>query len=151
MVHASMRRVGGDARALIAAIDSAVGDSGSWMMNLGARDDWAWVNERPEELRASLLSASPVFDPLTAPADPDNGILAEVFRTTPGTVVSDHPEGRFGARGAVAEALVRDVPWNDYYGPGSPLERFVQRRGRGPPPRRPPPTRPPPPHSRDIA
>jgi len=44
--------------------------------------------------------------------------------------VSDHPEGRFGARGALAAALVSDVPWDDYYGPDSPLERFVQHRGR---------------------
>jgi aminoglycoside 3-N-acetyltransferase len=25
---------------------------------------------------------------------------------------------------------VSDVPWDDYYGPGSPLERFVQAGGR---------------------
>ncbi len=77
-----------------------------------------------------MLLGSPVFDPLTAPADPDVGVLAEVFRTTPGTVVSDHPEGRFGARGRLAEELMSDVPWDDYYGPGSPLDRFVQHGGR---------------------
>jgi aminoglycoside N3'-acetyltransferase len=26
--------------------------------------------------------------------------------------------------------LLDDVPWDDYYGPGSPLERFVQADGR---------------------
>jgi len=26
--------------------------------------------------------------------------------------------------------LVRDVPWNDYYGAGSPLERFVEHGGK---------------------
>ena len=57
-------------------------------------------------------------------------MLAEVFRTTPGTVVSDHPEGRFGARGALAEELMAAVPWNDYYGPGSPLDRLVQHGGK---------------------
>jgi aminoglycoside 3-N-acetyltransferase len=44
--------------------------------------------------------------------------------------VSDHPEGRFAAAGPLAEALVRDVPWDDYYGPGSPLERFLTREGQ---------------------
>jgi aminoglycoside N3'-acetyltransferase len=130
MVHASMRRVGGDAAELVRAIDEAVGATGTWMMTLGARDDWSWVNERPEPERESLLAGSPVFDPLTTPAETDLGVLAEVFRTTPGTVVSDHPEGRFGARGAVAAELLADVPWDDYYGAGSPLERFVHHHGR---------------------
>ena len=30
----------------------------------------------------------------------------------------------------VLEELMRDVPWDDYYGPGSPLERFHRRGGR---------------------
>ena len=99
MVHASMRKVGGDARDLVAAIDEAVGEQGTWMMTLGAEDEWSWVNERPEEEREELLRGSPPFDKETVRAEKDVGVLAEVFRTTPGTVVSDHPEGRFGARG----------------------------------------------------
>jgi aminoglycoside N3'-acetyltransferase len=130
MVHASMRRVGGDAHDLVRAIDAALGDQGTWMMTLGARDDWGWVNEHPEHERAALLQGSPVFDASATPADPDVGVLAEVFRTTPGTIVSDHPEGRFGARGALAGELMVDVPWDDYYGAGSPLDRFVRRGGR---------------------
>ncbi len=130
MVHASMRRVGGDAAELVHAIDEAIGDTGTWMMTLGALDDWSWVNERAESERERLLAGSPVFDPFRTPAETDLGVLAEVFRTTAGTVVSDHPEGRFGARGALAEELTTDVPWDDYYGAGSPLERFVQRGGR---------------------
>ena len=133
MVHASLRAIGpvvGGASGVIEAIGDAVGPAGTMLMTLGARDDLGWVNDRPEDERAELLAGSPPFDCLTAPADPDVGVLAEVFRTTSGTVVSDHPEGRFGARGVLAETLVRDVPWDDYYGPGSPLERFVQHRGR---------------------
>lgn len=130
MVHASMRRVGGDARRLVAAVDEALGPEGTWMMTLGALDEWSWVNDRPEHAREALLQGSPVWDPRSTPADPDVGVLAEVFRTTPGTVVSDHPEGRFGARGRYADELVRDVPWDDYYGPGSPLDRFVRLGGR---------------------
>ena len=133
MVHASMRRVGGDASELVAAIDTAVGPSGTWMMTLGARDDWSWVNDKPEDERAALLAGSPVFDALTAPADPEIGVLAEVFRTTPRTVVSDHPEGRFGARGRLAAELMSDVPWNDYYGAGSPLAATADGKPRPPP------------------
>ena len=130
MIHASMRKVGGDARDLVAAIDEAVGEEGTWMMTLGAEDECSWVNERPEDERADLLEPSAPFDKLTARAEADNGVLAEVFRTTPRTVVSDHPEGRFGARGRLADELTADVPWDDYYGAGSPLERFTQHKGR---------------------
>jgi aminoglycoside N3'-acetyltransferase len=44
--------------------------------------------------------------------------------------VSDHPEGRFGASGRLAASLVEHVPWDDYYGPDSPLERLVHAGGR---------------------
>jgi aminoglycoside 3-N-acetyltransferase len=133
MVHASMRKigpVGGGAAAVLDAIEAAVGPRGTIVMNLGARDDWDWVNDRPEPERTTLLRDAPAFDHLTTPADPDIGVLAEVFRTRPGTVVGDHPDGRFGAAGPRAAELAADVPWDHYYGPGSPLERFVAAGGR---------------------
>jgi aminoglycoside N3'-acetyltransferase len=127
MVHASLRRIGaveGGPQGVIAAIDAAVGPEGGWMMTLGAANDWEWVNQRPEAERAALLAEAVPFDPLATPAEPDVGHLAEAMRQHPGTVVSDHPEGRFAARGAPAAALLRDPPWNDYYGPGSPLQHL---------------------------
>jgi aminoglycoside N3'-acetyltransferase len=133
MVHASLRAIGpvaGGADGVLDALEAAVGAEGTLLMTLGARDDWAWVNDRPEHERAELLRDAEPFDRLVAPADPEIGVLAEVFRTRPGTLVSDHPEGRFGASGWLAAALVEDVPWDDYYGPGSPLERLVQAGGR---------------------
>jgi aminoglycoside N3'-acetyltransferase len=133
MVHASLRAIGpveDGARGVVAALDAAVGAQGTLLMVLGAADDWAWVNTRPESERAALLAEAVPFDPATTPAEPELGVLAEIFRRTPGTIVSDHPEGRFAARGASAEVLLRDVPWDDYYGPGSPLERLVERGGR---------------------
>jgi aminoglycoside N3'-acetyltransferase len=114
MVHASLRRVGaveGRAAGVVAALDAAVAPAGTLLMNIGpANDD--------------------LFDPMRTPTDPDIGVLAEVFRQLPGTLVSNHPEGRFGARGRLAEWLTSDVPWDDYYGPGSPLERLVELHGK---------------------
>ncbi len=133
MVHASLRAVGpvdGGADGVIDALQAAVGPGGTLLMTLGARDDWAWVNDRPEPDRAELLRDAEPFDRLQTPADPDVGVLAEVFRTRPETLVSDHPEGRFGASGPLAQGLVENVPWDDYYGAGSPLERLVQAGGR---------------------
>jgi aminoglycoside 3-N-acetyltransferase len=133
MVHASLRAIGavdGGADGVIDALEAAVGPDGTLLMNLSARDDWGWVNELPESERPALLRDAPPFDFTVTPADPGVGVLAEVFRTRPRTKLSDHPEGRFGASGRLADALVDDVPWDDYYGPGSPLERFVRAGGR---------------------
>lgn len=133
IVHASLRAIGpvdGGAGGVIDALEAAVGPGGTLLMTLGARDDWASVNERPERDRPDLLRDAEPFDCLTTPADPDVGVLAEVFRTRPSTKVSDHPEGRFGASGPFADRLLERVPWDDYYGLGSPLERFVHNGGR---------------------
>jgi aminoglycoside N3'-acetyltransferase len=119
MVHASLRRLGpvqGRAAGVVAALDAAVGPGGSWLMNLGA------IEQDPDVGRP--------FDPLVTPADPDVGVLAEVMRTTPGTEVSDHPDARFGARGPDARAVLDPVPWDDYYGPGSALDRLVRHGGK---------------------
>jgi len=133
MVHASMRAIGeveGCAKGVVSALDQAIGPDGTLLMSLGARDDWASVSDRPEDEREALLVESVPFDYLNTPADPDNGVLAEVFRQTPGTIVNDHPDGRFGGRGRLAHQLLADPPWDDYYGPGSVLERFVRSGGR---------------------
>jgi aminoglycoside N3'-acetyltransferase len=133
MVHASLRAIGPVERRADGVVDAlarAVGPAGTLLMTLGARDDWGWVNDRPEADRAELLRDAEPFDALRTPADPDIGVLAEVFRTRPGTVVSDHPEGRFGASGRLADHLTADVPWDDYYGADSPLARLVAAGGR---------------------
>jgi aminoglycoside N3'-acetyltransferase len=133
MAHASLRAIGpvpGGADGVLEALDAAVGPGGTLLMVLGARDDWAWINELLEGERRERLAEAEPFDPLRTPAEAEVGYLAEAFRTRPGTLVTDHPEGRFGARGARAEELLRDPPWHDYYGPGSPLERLCELGGR---------------------
>jgi aminoglycoside N3'-acetyltransferase len=133
MVHASLRRIGateGGASGVLDALDAAVGPSGTLLMVLGAVVEHEWVNERPEPEREALLAHETPYDPLTAPPLPEVGYLAEAFRTRAGTIVNDNPSGRFAARGARAGELLRDAPWDDYYGPGSPLHRLCQAKGR---------------------
>ncbi len=132
MVHASLRAVGpvaGGAAGVIAALDGAVRPGGTILMVLGAHNDWQWVNTLPEEERIGALHGAEPFDYRQTPSDPEVGTLAEVLRRHPGTLVSDHPEGRFAARGRLSQQLLCDQPWDDYFGPGSPLERFVAHRG----------------------
>jgi aminoglycoside N3'-acetyltransferase len=132
-LHASLRRIGpveGGGLGVIEAVERAIGADGTLVMILGAANDWDWVNSRPEPERAALLADAEPFDSATTPALPEVGALAEVLRTMPGTVVNDHPEGRFAARGRLAHALLDGLPWDDYYGPGSALDRFVAAGGR---------------------
>ena len=120
----------GGAESVIEALESAVGHDGTLLMILGAEYEFDWVNERPEAERAALLAEAPVFDAVNAPVFHEVGYLAEVFRKLPGTMVSDNPSGRFGARGRLAHDLLDDAPWHDYYGPGSPLDRLCRPGGR---------------------
>lgn len=133
MVHASLKSIGpveGGALGVVHALDRAVGADGTLVMVLGAADGWSWVHDRPEAERPALLADAEPFDCRTTPAEPEVGVLAEVFRQAEGTHVSNHPEGRFAARGRLATDFVASVPWDDYYGPTSPLERLVDANGR---------------------
>ncbi len=133
MVHASLRAIGpvdGGADGVLDGLEEAVGGEGTLLMILGATVDREWVNQRPEAERATLLADMPPYDQAVAPALPEVGALAEVFRRRRGTQVTVNPSGRFAAGGRLADALLRDAPWDDYYGPGSPLERFCDVDGR---------------------
>lgn len=138
MVHASLRKLGlarsihghGGAGLLLDALDAAVGPSGTLMMLPGSHYEMDWVNYRPVAERAALLAGSMPFVHAAASAMTDVGWLAEAFRQRPGTILSANPSGRFAARGARAAELMADQPWNDYYGPGSPLEKLCAWGGR---------------------
>ena len=139
MVHASLRAIGpveDGAAGVVRALDAAVGAAGTLMMVLGADDPWAWVNERPEAERAALLASAEPFDPLATPAEADVGALAEVFRTTSGTLVSNHPEGRFGARGAGAGRAAARRALGRLLRPGIAAGPPGRARRSRPPPRR---------------
>ena len=138
MVHGSLRKLGlaradfgeGGADLILDALEAAVGPSGTLMMTLGTLYAQDWVNKKPAAERAALLAGTEPVDPARAPAMPDVGWLAEAFRRRPGTMLSANPSGRFGARGAGAASVLADQPWNDYYGPGSPLETLCKRGGK---------------------
>jgi len=138
MIHASLRRLGlgradvgeGGVEMVLDALEAAVGPGGTLLMVLGTDYAMDVVNEQPVEARAGLLAGTPPFDHFNARVLPEVGWLAEAFRRRPGTLVSANPSGRFGARGARAAALLADQPWNDYYGPSSPLDKLCQWGGK---------------------
>src|SRR5262245_61838237 len=113
MVHASLRAIGkveGGTDGVLDALQAAVGGDGTLLMILGWECAWDWVNERPEQERAGLLAEAPPFDAVNAPVFHEVGYFAETFRRRAGTLVTDNPSGRFGARGARAQELLADAP-----------------------------------------
>ena len=64
MVDVSLRRSGRrrGADGLIDALGVVIGLGGHGPVNVGVRDDWSWVNERPEDERAELLVVADPFD-----------------------------------------------------------------------------------------
>jgi aminoglycoside 3-N-acetyltransferase len=134
MLHASVRSVGrviGGPDAIHLALGDALEPGGTLFMYAGCPrfyDEVGRGNLTPEE-EAEVLAHLPAFDPLTARAARDHGVLAEFFRTTEGTRTSHHV-ARFIARGNAAEALTVKQPWDFAFGAGSPLERFMARDGK---------------------
>jgi len=134
MLHASVRAVGfvfGGPDEIHLAVQDAVGPPGTLMMVAGCPDGFDEVGRgrlSPEEEEA-LLTHQPPFDPATARAERDVGVLAEFFRSYPGTVCSRAP-ARFSARGGRAGWLTRDQPWHYAFGRGSPLDKLVETNGR---------------------
>jgi aminoglycoside 3-N-acetyltransferase len=133
MLHGSMHAIGpvmGGPTTVIATLLEALGPAGTLMMYVGWHDLPDFIDDLPPDEREVYEREHPVFDPATARAARDYGILAEVARTWPGAWRSLNPEASMVAIGEVADELTRDHPRDYGYGPGSPLARLVERGGR---------------------
>ncbi|MCB9779710.1 MAG: AAC(3) family N-acetyltransferase [Alphaproteobacteria bacterium] len=115
MPHFGMRAIGpvdGGGDGLLAALRAAVDPGGTVLVLLCS------VDHIP-------------FDRVESPVDVvEMGWFPELVRRTPGVSLTDHPAARFAAMGARADWLLHPQPVHHYYGPGSPLERFIQAGGK---------------------
>src|SRR6202451_1592554 len=134
MLHASVRAVGevaGGPDAIHLALKSALTPEGTLMMYASCPRYYDEVGrgglttEQERELREKL----PVFDPMTARSDRDNGTLVEFLRTYPGTRVNEHV-ARFACWGKQTEHLMPRQPWDYAFGADSALERFLTLDGK---------------------
>lgn len=135
MLHASVRAVGpligGPDEIHLAAAD-AIAPGGSLMMYVGCPDGFDDVGRGvlSAEEESAILAHQPAFDFQHTRAARDFGVLAEFFRSFPGTVCSRAVCARMAARGDGASWLLADPPRNYGFGHGSPLEKLCVSGGK---------------------
>lgn len=136
LVHTALGTLGfvvGAARTVIDALRDAVGPGGTIMMptysgELSDPAEWrhppvpkAWI----EPIRRE----TPPYDPRLTPTR-RMGVTAELFRHRPDAWRSPHPQSSFTAAGPHATFLVGDHPFDDRFGPASPLGRLCEAQGK---------------------
>ena len=135
LVHASMSKIGyiaGGAQAVILALLRVLGDDGTLMMpsfTTRNTNPSNWKKPPVSAEHAAIIRAhTPAYDPATSP--PRNmGAIANLFRTWPGAVRSNHPVGSFSALGVHASYLTGDHQLLDEFGPTSPISRLYELDG----------------------
>lgn len=133
MVHSSMKALGnvmGGPNTVMQALLDTVTPDGTVMMYVGWENIPDYVGELDEETRQLFYVQHPPFDPATARATRDHGVLVEVLRTWPGAQRSANPEASISAVGKDAVRLTSDHPLNFGYGAGSPLAKLVEKGGK---------------------
>jgi aminoglycoside 3-N-acetyltransferase len=133
MVHTRLSVLGwvvGGSGTVVQALLDALGPDGTLMAYAGWEDDSYDLHDLPEAWQAAYRAELPAFDRRTSEAVKENGVLPERIRTWPGAVRSRQPEASMVAIGARAEWITADHPWDDPYGPGSPLAKLVEAYGK---------------------
>jgi aminoglycoside 3-N-acetyltransferase len=82
----------------------------------------------PETWWPIIRQHMPAFDPLRTPSN-RMGVIAETFRTWPGTHRSSHPIGSLAAWGQHAAYITEQHPLEDEFGPSSPLGKVYELDG----------------------
>jgi aminoglycoside 3-N-acetyltransferase len=135
-IHSSMKSLGlviGGPRAIVEVLVAAVSPDGTVMMptysgELSDPAEWRYPPvpvDRLDEIRAQM----PAYDPVRTPTR-GLGQVAEYFRTYPDVARSPHPQSSFAALGARAMELVSDHPYDNRFGPQSPLGRLCDVGGK---------------------
>lgn len=136
IVHTALSSFGyvcGGAQVVIEALMESVGTNGTIVM-----PTQSWKNLDPDkgvhwevdEIYWQLIRENwPAYDKRITPSD-NMGIVAEVFRTWPGVLRSEHPARSFAAWGLQSEQIVKEHELENIFGENSPLHKIYQLDGK---------------------
>ena len=132
MVHTSLSGIGyvvGGAQTVIEALIETVGEEGTVMM-----PTQSWKNLDPEvgvhwdadEADWDIIRANwPAYDKAITPTN-TMGAVAEMFRSWPGAIRSDHPARSVAAWGKNAAYLTGNHDLSNIFGDGSPIGKLYE-------------------------
>jgi len=134
--HVSLSRLGyvcGASQTVLNAFFELVGSLGTIMMPAFSgenSDPSTWkVPQVPQDWIEPIRKETPPYDKTLTPTR-QMGAVAELFRTYPGVLRSEHPHSSFAAWGRQAETLVGSHPMEYRFGPRSPLGKLAALDGK---------------------
>ena len=136
MVHTSLGKIGyvcGGAQAVIEALIETVGEDGTIMMptqswkNLDPETGVHWDADEADWDR--IRENWPAYNKAITPTN-TMGAVAEMFRSWPGAVRSDHPARSVAAWGKNADYLTKNHDLSDIFGDASPVGKLYQLDGK---------------------
>ncbi|MFA0814467.1 MAG: aminoglycoside N(3)-acetyltransferase [Anaerofustis sp.] len=136
LVHSSLSSLGwvcGSAIAVIDALLESVGADGTLCMPAHSGENSEpskWENPPvPPEWCETIRANMPAYRAAVTPTR-GMGKIAELFRSYPGTLRSDHPQVSFTANGKQAEQITKTHPLNPQFGIDSPLGELYRLGGK---------------------
>lgn len=132
LVHSSLKAIGwtvGGPVSVLQALYDAISPVGTLVMPSQSQDltdPSRWENPAvPSEWHAEIRSSMPAFNRELTPTR-DMGRVAELFRTWPGVIRSEHPTCSFTAFGPESAFITHVQPLTDPFGDASPLSRLYE-------------------------
>ncbi|TFE23067.1 aminoglycoside N(3)-acetyltransferase [Cohnella luojiensis] len=132
IVHSSLSSLGwvcGGAQAVLMALKQAVGKSGTLVMPAhsgGISDPAEWRNPPvPKEWIEKIYESMPGFDVDLSPTR-GMGCIAELFRTLPESIRSNHPQVSFSASGKYANVITDNHQLTPQFGRNTPLGKLYE-------------------------